>query len=165
MKKLNQKSINKIIFSKLFENTNNTFQDVRIDSSKMNVSSMSGMNEPPQRVVPTKLQVRQDPKKPGKPEDMEEIKTPEENWDDRFSKDNFYKMWKNFWEQQFGKGLEKLMNEEFERIIDLMRWKFLKLVTDRPGYGGLNTPGMGADDAFQEAIRLFISYFQQPTQA
>jgi len=46
MKKLNQKSINKIIFCKLFENTNDTFQDVRIDSSKVSDVSM-GMNSLP----------------------------------------------------------------------------------------------------------------------
>ena len=46
MKKLNQKSINKIIFYKLFENTNDTFQDVKIDSSKVSDVSM-GMNSLP----------------------------------------------------------------------------------------------------------------------
>lgn len=114
-----------------------------------------------------KQQLRQNPFIKDTPDFFEERKTPEELWQDVFSKDNFYDIWKSYWEELYGKNYtnQKEMNSEFERIIDLMRWKFLKLVTDRPGYGGLNTPGMGADDAFQEAIRLLISYFNQPTQA
>ena len=114
-----------------------------------------------------KQQLRQNPSIKDTPDFFEERKTPEELWKDVFSKDNFYDIWKSYWEELYGKNYtnQKEMNSEFERIIDLMRWKFLKLVTDRPGYGVLNTPGMGADDAFQEAIRLLISYFNQPTQA
>ena len=114
-----------------------------------------------------KQQLRQNPMKPGDPLEMEDRQTPEEKWDDRFSRDNFYEIWKKWWEELYGKGYtnQKERDSEFERIIGLMRWKFIKLVRDRPGYGGLNIPGMGADDAWDEVLRLLISYFDQPTEA
>lgn len=161
MKKLNQKSINKIIFSKLFENTNDTFQDVRIDSSKMNVSSMSGMNEPPQRVVPTKLQVRQDPKKPGKPVDLDPRKTPEEEFDQTFNRDKFYEIWKGLWETQHGTKHKELMDSEFERMLEQLRRDYLRLRRDRPRADGTNGQ-TGLYQAFQEIIKKFYGYFTNP---
>jgi hypothetical protein len=161
MNKLNQKSINKIIFYKLFENTNDSIQNTTPDSS------MSVMNEPPQRVLPNKQQLKQNPFVQDNPDSIEKTKTPEGLWDDRFDRDNFYDIWKVYWEELYGKNYtnQKEMNSEFERVISIMRWKFLKLVSDRPGYGGLNTPGMETDAAWSEALRLFLSYFQLPTSA
>jgi len=165
MKKLNQKSINKIIFLKLFENTNEIFQDSGIDSSKVNVSSMNGMNAPPQRVLPTKLQVRQNPIKPINPYDIE--RTPEEEWDNYFSRDNFYEMWKVYWEEMYGKNYtnQEQMNADFETLVRLMHSKFIKLITPRTGYDGLNIPGMDQGDAFDEVIRLFLRATTHPTMA
>ena len=117
--------------------------------------------------VANKQQLKQNPSIKDTPDFFEERKTPEEKWDDVFNKDNFYGIWKTYWADLYGKDYtnHEEMNSEFERIINLMRWKFLKLVTDRAGYGGSDNPGMDAFDALDEAILLFISYFQQPAKA
>jgi len=117
--------------------------------------------------VINKQQSKQNPFIQNNPDSIEEIKTPEGLWDDRFDRDNFYDIWKVYWEELYGKNYtnQKEMNSEFERVIGIMRWKFLKLVGNRPGYGGLNTPGMDTDAAWSEALRLFLSYFQLPTSA
>jgi|LakMenEpi03Aug12_release.lakeMendotaPanAssembly.Ray.scaffolds.fasta_scaffold166954_5 hypothetical protein len=117
--------------------------------------------------VLNKQQLRQNPSIKDTPDFFEERKTPEEKWDDVFNKDNFYGIWKTYWADLYGENYtnQEEMNSEFERIIDLMRWKFLKLVTARAGSGGSDNPGMDAYDALDEAILLFISYFQQPAKA
>ena len=162
MKKLNQKSINKIIFLKLFENTNDTFQDVRIDSSKMNVSSMSGMNEPPQRVVPTKLQVRQDPKKPGKPVDLDPRKTPEDEWDEWMRSHGWEDDWRLWWEEHFGapKNLD-FMHSEFLRMMEQLRQEYLWLRRDTPRNNGGNGR-IDKNKAFQQLMDKFRRYFTDP---
>jgi mRNA degradation ribonuclease J1/J2 len=106
--------------------------------------------------VANKQQLRQNPMKPGDPFEMEDRQTPEEKWDDVFSRDNFYEIWKKWWEELYGKGYtnQKERDAEFERIIDLMRRKFIKSVN-----------GIGQGEAFNDAIRFFQSYFEQPTEA
>jgi hypothetical protein len=47
MKKMNQQSINKIIFYKLFENINDPIQNATLNSSKVSDTSMSSMNPLP----------------------------------------------------------------------------------------------------------------------
>jgi len=47
MKKMNQQSINKILFYKLFENINDPIQNAKLDSSKVSNTSMSSMNPLP----------------------------------------------------------------------------------------------------------------------
>jgi hypothetical protein len=116
--------------------------------------------------VANKQQLRQNPMKPGDPFDMEDRQTPEEKWNDVFNRDNFYEAWKTNWEELYGKGYtnQKERDSEFERIIELMRWKFLKLINGR-AVAGQYIGGMGQGEAFNEVIRLFLSYFQDITEA
>ena len=161
MKKLNQKSINKIIFYKLFENTNDTFQDVRIDSSKVSNASLGVMNEPPQRVVPTKLQGKQKASVKDKPDFFEERKTPEEEFDENFNRDNFYEIWKGLWETQHGTKHKELMDSEFEKMLEELRRYYIRLRRERNLPNGTfgRTPVF---DAFGQVINRFYRYFTHP---
>jgi hypothetical protein len=161
MKKLNQKSINKIIFSKLFENTNDTFQDVRIDSSKVDDASMNGVNEPPKPVVPTKLQGKQKTSVKDKPDFFEERKTPEEEWTETFNIDEFYKIWKGLWEQQHGIKHKELMDSEFQQMLEYLRREYLRLRRER-NLGNGNYGQTPIKKAFQEIIKKFYRYFTHP---
>lgn len=115
--------------------------------------------------VANKQQVRQNPIKPINPYDIE--RTPEEEWDNYFSRDNFYEMWKVYWEEMYGKNYtnQEQMNADFETLVRLMHSKFIKLITPRTGYNGLNIPGMDPGDAIDEVIRLFLRATTHPTMA
>jgi hypothetical protein len=118
--------------------------------------------------VLNKQQLRQNPMKPGNPFDMEDRQTAEEKWKDVFNRDTFYEAWKVAWEELYGKGYtnQKFRDSEFERIINIMRLRFIKLINGRAVAGQyIRGGGMGQGEAFNEIMRFFFYYFEPITEA
>lgn len=179
MKKFNQKSINRIVFQKLLESTNQIFQELlneddwwrdpqfnapvpkerEIDPSRGIIPSIDDVNPPkPNQKRQAAPPPTRNPK-PNKPIGLgqnitdEEPGNPDKEWEKTFIRDNWYQVWKDFWERQYGKGkLLKEMNEEFERIIKDMNHIYRKA-------RGPNGSKETISESWKKSTEYFFKYF------
>jgi hypothetical protein len=161
MKKMNQQSINKILFYKLFENINEAevpgptqfppdFQPPLLAPQDFQVPLETPTRKPTQKPI-----------KPGQPFDLEETETPDQEFDKIFNRDKFYEIWKDFWEQRNGTKNKELMDSEFERMLEQLRRDYLRLRRERILPNG--TRGQTSlFDAFGQIIKKFYRYFTDP---
>jgi hypothetical protein len=158
MKKMNQQSINKILFYKLFENINDPIQNTPGYEQPFQTPGGEWQSPFPQDLPKPTPKPTQKPRKPSKPLDLEERKTPEQEFDENFNRDKFYEIWKGLWEKQHGTKDKELMDSEFERMLEQLRRDYLRLRRERNLPNGTfgRTPLF---DAFGQIIKKFYRYF------